>query len=100
MVYLTTKFNWNDSNSAAILSIAAKYFSGEAFELVEMQAEQLLDSGQRGRGVYQNIAQWLSALKNNPELHKAVLAFTRALVTEHNRLPAFKDELRQQKLSF
>jgi SWIM zinc finger len=100
LAYLNTKFSWHDSNSAAVLSIAAKYFPGEAFGMVEMQAEQLLDSGQRGRGVYSNIALWLSALKSNPDLHKAVLAFTKALVTEHSRLPALKDELRNQKLSF
>jgi hypothetical protein len=98
--HLTNKFNWQDSRSAQILTIAAKYFPGEAFGMVEMQAEQLLDSGQRGRDVYGNIAKWLAALKSNPDLHKAVLAFTKALVTGYNRLPALKDELRSQKLSF
>jgi hypothetical protein len=100
LAYLNNKFNWQDSRSAQILSIAAKYFPGEAFGMVEMQAEQLLDSGQRGRDVYGNIAKWLAALKSNAELHKAVLAFTKALVAEYNRLPALKDELRNQKLSF
>jgi hypothetical protein len=98
--HLTNKFNWQDSCSAQILAIAAKYFPGEAFGMVEMQAEQLLDSGERGRTVYANIAKWLAALKSNPDLHKAVLAFTKALVAEHTRLSALKDELRNQKLSF
>lgn len=100
LIYIRQDSLWLDSRMPQLVEIATKYFPTETLDLVKKYARASLASGQRGRTIYAPIAAWLAAVKKNPETEKQVVLFTTALVSEYNRMPALKDELRAKGLKF
>jgi len=69
------------------------------FKLIEDKATHALQSGERGRRLYQRIASWLSLARQIPAQETATQALCIKLYNHKPNLPALRDEFRKAGLA-
>jgi len=81
-----------------LISPILSIYPGFCFKLIEDKATHALQSGERGRRLYQRIASWLSLAKQIPAQETATQALCIKLYNHKPNLPALRDEFRKAGL--
>ncbi|QMW03220.1 SWIM zinc finger family protein [Spirosoma foliorum] len=82
-----------------VLKLVAQSHPSECMDLVMDRTKTSLESGQRGRDLYQRIASWLAALATFQSLKPQVAIFAQHLYNTYSRLSALREELRMNRLA-
>ena len=80
---------------AKLITPILSIYPGFCFKLIEDKATGALQSGERGRSLYQRIVSWLTLAKHIPGHKTATKALCIKLFNHKPNLPALRDEFRK-----